>query len=340
MDFVMRCAKHEIAKQFPMSGACVEFVIPNEVSPRTLRTTTAHGITRITEVMYADDIVVFSENINTLKKILEIYDNTFSRYGLRMSYEKTETMAFNVDEDIKDQKSLLTVNGVEIKNVRQFRYLGHLITNSGKSSAFLQLRISSAFEKWNELKHILTDREIYLSTRMKILTACVRSRLLYSVQAWELSGAELQKIDVIWNGFLRKMIAGGYARKNAPLQSQRKKGIDPATQVKGVLDWAFKISNTRLHEITNTQPIQDFCHIQYLKYIAHVSRMKNDVIQKQVLFDKRKTWRKMEELLGIDRQQALRSMLNKKDFTRLLERRFPCSKQSRPKADHAPSGKH
>jgi hypothetical protein len=147
---------------------------------------------------------------------------------------------------------------------------------------------------------------------MKILTACVRSRLVYSVQAWELSGTELQKIGVVWNGFLRKMIAGGYARKNTPPQSQRKKGIDPATQVKGELDWAFKISNTRLHEITNTQPIQDFCHIQYLKYIAHVSRMKNDAIQKQVLFDKRKTWKKLEDLLGIDSQQALRSMMNKR----------------------------
>ena len=160
--------------------------------------------------------------------------------------------------------------------------------------------------------------------------------LLYSVQAWELSAAEIQKID----GFLRKMIAGGYARKNVPALSQRKKGIDPASQVEGELDWAYKISNARLHTITNTQAIQDFCHIQHLSYIAHVCRMENNSIQKQVLFDKRRSWKKVENLLGIDRQQALRGMMNKKDFLRLLERRFPRPKQSPPKAIHAPSGKN
>jgi len=281
----MRCAKYEISKLFPQTGAPFEFAIPNEVSPRELRTNTAYGMTRITELMYADDIVLFSENVDELKKILAIYDNTFSRFGLQMSYKKTETMAFNVDENIKEQNSLLTINNVEIKNVRKFRYLGHLITNTGQSSSFLHHRISSAYEKWNELRHVLTDREIHLSIRMKILTACVRSRLLYSIQTWELSKTELQKINTVWNGFLRKMIAGGYARKNAPTT---------LSQVEGELDWSFKVSNAKLYEITKSQPIEEFCHIQHLKYIAHICRMSNDTIQKLVLFDKRRSWRKKE----------------------------------------------
>lgn len=76
-----------------------------------------------------------------------------TRFGLQMSYAKTETMAFNGDESTKDQKSFISVNN-------EFRYLGHLITNTEKSSAFLQVRISSAFQKWNELKHIRTERFI------------------------------------------------------------------------------------------------------------------------------------------------------------------------------------
>ena len=55
-----------------------------------------------------------------------------------------------------------------------------MIVNSDEApSHFLTYRISSAFQKWTELKHLLTDRRIVMSSRIKILEACVRSRLLY-----------------------------------------------------------------------------------------------------------------------------------------------------------------
>ena len=62
------------------------------------------------------------------------------------------------------------------------------------------------------------DKHIRLATRGKFLTTCVRSRLLYSVQAWELTEYELSKVEVIWQGFLRKMVRVGFERKNAHLK--------------------------------------------------------------------------------------------------------------------------
>jgi len=46
----------------------------------------------------------------------------------------------------------------------------------------------------------------------------------------------------------------------------------------GDAGWAFKISNNKLYELTQSQPIEDLCNILYLKYIAHVCRMPNDAI--------------------------------------------------------------
>ena len=40
-----------------------------------------------------------------------------------MSYSKTETMAFDVDEEIKSQESLITIGDNIIKIVRTFTYL-------------------------------------------------------------------------------------------------------------------------------------------------------------------------------------------------------------------------
>ena len=50
------------------------------------------------------------------------------------------------------------------------------------------------------------------------------------------------------------------------------------------LDWAYVIDNENLRKITKTTNISSFCKIQHLKYIAHVTRLENDALQKQLLF--------------------------------------------------------
>ena len=81
-------------------------------------------------ILYADDIALLCSNIDELAEIVKIYDKTFTRFGLKISTGKTETMAFNVPEDIKSKPSLISVGGVALKNVRTFKYLGHMITNN------------------------------------------------------------------------------------------------------------------------------------------------------------------------------------------------------------------
>ncbi|KAG1701329.1 Integrator complex subunit 11 [Nymphon striatum] len=138
-------------------------------------------------------------------------------------------------------------------NVRTFKYLGHMITNNKEDPSFyLTFRISLAFQKWNELKHILTDRRVNMSSLVKILVACIRSRLLYSAQSWELSSNELRKIETIWLGFLRKMINNSFKRKNVPIEylaarKQRKKKSSTTVPEPDDLDWAYVFNNDKLH---------------------------------------------------------------------------------------------
>ena len=98
-----------------------------------------------------------------------------------------------------------------------------IINTDDNQSNFLNFRISSAYQKWNDLNHVLTDRRVKMTTRTKNLEACIRNRLLYSVQVWELSSRELNKIDSIWHNFLREMIAHGFKRKNVPLEYLKQK---------------------------------------------------------------------------------------------------------------------
>ena len=133
------------------------------------------------------------------------------------------------------------------------------------------------------------------------------------------------------------MVKGGYAHKNAPTDKNRKVMMDKD------LDWRYKISNERLREITQTLPICNFCYRQHLKYIGQMCWLDNNALQKQVLFNikaPRKVWSKIETVLGVDSYQARRSMMSKTSILQLLEHRLSTLQQQRPKATHAPSGRH
>ena len=153
LDFVIRIAHHEIAKMYPEAGFKFKDCIPNEVSPRELRKKArASGASRITELLYADDQNIFAESIKELRSILRVYDATYTCFGLRISYGKTETMVFNVDEHVKCQPSIISLGGTDNKNDRTIRYLGYTISNCNtESSRFPYTRIAAAFMKRNEL---------------------------------------------------------------------------------------------------------------------------------------------------------------------------------------------
>ena len=112
-----------------------------------------------------------------VEDIVRIYDETFARFGLVISTDKTETMAFNTTEEIAPRPSLISIRNVNLENVRKFKYLGDIITNFKQAiplpnappypnelttdhENYLTFRIASAFQKWNELKHIQIDKII------------------------------------------------------------------------------------------------------------------------------------------------------------------------------------
>ena len=134
--------------KFPDTGLKYSYRIPGHCSTREHRS--VHGLSgtqRLRMILYADDIALLCSNVDELAEILNIYDKTFTRFGLKIAASKTETMAFNVPEEIKAKPSLISIGGVALKNVRMFKYLGNVITNNEHDpSHYLSFRISSAFQ--------------------------------------------------------------------------------------------------------------------------------------------------------------------------------------------------
>jgi hypothetical protein len=308
-DYVLAVVEKSVKEKFPDCGVPFDFNIPTECNPRRRGSKSGppHGKNTFWKILYADDLVFLDTDSQRLRTILPIVEEVFRRFGLIIAAEKTKTMTFN--DKNESSNSILSLGETKLDHVKNFRYLGFNISSKSRNH-FLNSQISSAWSAFNQNRRTLVDRRINLKARVSLLESFVRSKLLYSVQAWSLSPAEIRKLDVIYRGFLRKMIRNGFKRSG--------------TSGEGKSEHSFLITNKKLYAITKSPTLESFVHKQFLKYTAHVTRMDNSSWQKQLLFmhPEGKTWSKCEELLGKDRSQIRREMQNSSKFLSDLEQRF------------------
>lgn len=85
----------------------------------------------VNNLSYADDMVLLSPSIKGLRKLLLICEQYAVAHGLKYNVSKTEMIVFRSGRG-PEKVPEVQLGGVTIKMVTQFRYLGHLLTESLK----------------------------------------------------------------------------------------------------------------------------------------------------------------------------------------------------------------
>ena len=107
--------------------------------------------------------------------------------------------------------------------------------------------------------------KINLKTRTNILNSLVRSRIVYACQTWNVTQAQLQRLNAMYMSCIRKMTKGGYKRKTD--------------------SWSFVHTNNDLLRMSKTIALETFVHNQQRKYVAHIVRKDNRSIVKRLMFN-------------------------------------------------------
>ena len=210
---------------------------------------------------YADDLVLFLIDLNSLHISAGLLNNVFEKFGLTINKAKTETMIINYDATnaIAYPETITSIDGTPLNNVRKFKYLGCHIDCIEPSTGDTEInhRIQVAMLKFTEMSNLLQNFQINLKTRVKFLNSFVRSRLTYSCQNWNLTKHQQDRIDTTYRRFLRRMVRNGLKHVNE-LEN----------------DFRMVISNDHLNAICGVEDVSIFVKDQQRKYIAHVVRMK------------------------------------------------------------------
>ena len=158
----------------------------------------------LSDVAFADDVAVLSDYLHQLKSALETLSSTASRVGLQINWKKTKIMP--IENTVSAPLSTVEINGQACEVVRQFTYLGSIISSSGILDGEISARsarVSSVFGQL--LRAVIHKPQISRHTKARTYNTTVSSIILYSSKTWLITQTQLGRVDAVQPRHLRRV---------------------------------------------------------------------------------------------------------------------------------------
>ena len=140
-----------------------------------------------------------------LADLVEGLDKTSTAFSMHINAEKTKLMTNNTNGFSTD----IRVNGKKLDCVNRFKYLGAIIADEGSKPEILA-RIAQATAALAKLKTIWNDRNIALSSKIRLMHSLVMSIFMYACESWTLTADTERRIQAMEMRCLRKLLGITY----------------------------------------------------------------------------------------------------------------------------------
>ena len=114
-------------------------------------------------MLFADDIVLYRQNYRKLEEDLEIWRNALERRALKMSWSKTEYLRV---EGVDDEEELKLQE--KVKRAKNFKYLGSTVSSDGRCEDEVRRRIQAGWMSWRKVSCVLCDRKLSAKVKSKM----------------------------------------------------------------------------------------------------------------------------------------------------------------------------
>ena len=93
-----------------------------------------------------------------------------------------------------------------VKEVDKFKYLGYLLLSDGKCITETKRRITAAKVTFKRLSSIMTNRNIKMDTKFRIIQTYVWSVLLYGCELWTVTNNTRKRLEAAEIWFVRRIL--------------------------------------------------------------------------------------------------------------------------------------
>ncbi|KAK3527096.1 hypothetical protein QTP86_010830 [Hemibagrus guttatus] len=143
-------------------------------------------------MMFADDIVIYSESREQVEENLERWRFALERRGMKVSRSKTEYMCVNEREG----SGTVRLQGEEVKKVQEFKYLGSTVQSNGERGKEVKKQVQAGWNGWRKVSGVLCDRKISARIKGKVYRTVVRPAMLYGLETVSLRKRQESELEV------------------------------------------------------------------------------------------------------------------------------------------------
>lgn len=167
--------------------------------------------TNIKILLYADDIVILSDNPTGLQDMIDTLQEYCKTWSLKVNLSKSKILIFrNGPRIATDLSWQFENNSIEIVN--SYTYLGVGITYNLSFKKYLQNRLSSSKMAVNSTwSKYIAHPKISKENKLKIFDACAKSIMFYAAQVWGYQSYD--DVEKLFRFFIKKML---YLPNNTP----------------------------------------------------------------------------------------------------------------------------
>ena len=205
------------------------------------------GLEKLTNVRYADDIVLYARSASEASTILLILKDELRRCGLALNATKTKVVTSE-----QGAAQSLSVDSEEIPvmtNADTHKYLGKCFSGdlSQRASFNLNYRLQCAWGKFHLSSNVFMNRAVSLKLRLRMFDAVVSPTATYSLASTALTQQQRNRLAATRSKMLRKMLCYRKASLETWEEYGRKckRGIDSAVRLYAVSDWVDVVDRSR-----------------------------------------------------------------------------------------------
>lgn len=215
---------------------------------------------RLSFLLYADDLVLVSYSKEGLSMLLKSLQTTSTAWGMTINYKKTQAMLFNPLSPSTELPSPISLNGgpeAQIVFVNTFTYLGNSLTPDNNLDAEIQRRIAMTRRACSDMSKLWKNHHIIRPIKNLLFKAIIPATLLYGCETWALSTQQTHTLDVALHDCLRMSL--NITRED-------------------------RVRNETIRERCQHPDITTITRSQRLRFLGHIARRDNDRFIKRMLF--------------------------------------------------------
>ncbi len=217
--------------------------------------------TTITELQYADDIVIAAHSAEDLQGIRNAFAKAYRALGLKLNIKNTKVLHQCPPYQLAIQPNI-KVDNTTLEYVDHFPYLGSIISSKADIDSEVNHRLSCASGAYARLRRrVFEDRDLSAQTKLLVYRAVVLPTLLYGAESWTTYSRHLRAMEQYLQRSLRKILR---------------------------ISWKDRRTNISILEEANMTSITTTIMQYQLRWTGHVIRMPNTCLPKQILYSQLK----------------------------------------------------